>query len=279
MRRNLSLQLPLPRSRRKRWAEVATLLKNGKRSVILMRGAALRGAGLEAAGRIAAATGARLACDTFSPHTELGAGRVPVERIPYFAEQIVEFLAGCEQLILVGAKPPVSFFAYPGKPSWCTPPECRVAQLAHEHEDGVGALGALADALGASGLQPARLPLVLPELPRGPLTALAVAQAVAHLTPDNAIFADESATSGFPLAMMMARARPHDHMAVTGGSIGYGLPVAIGAAVACPDRKVVCPHGDGGAAYTLQGPCGPWRVSSSTLRSSFTPIAPMRSST
>jgi acetolactate synthase I/II/III large subunit len=233
-------------------AEVATLLKNGKRSVILMRGAALRGAGLEAAGRIAAATGARLACDTFSPHTELGAGRVPVERIPYFAEQIVEFLAGCEQLILVGAKPPVSFFAYPGKPSWCTPPECRIAQLAHEHEDGVGALAALADALGASGLQPTRLPLVLPELPRGPLTALAVAQAVAHLTPDNAIFADESATSGFPLAMMMARARPHDHMAVTGGSIGYGLPVAVGAAVACPDRKVVCPHGDGGAAYTLQ---------------------------
>jgi acetolactate synthase-1/2/3 large subunit len=175
-----------------------------------------------------------------------------VERIPYFAEQIVEFLASCEQLILVGAKPPVSFFAYPGRPSWCTPRECRIAQLAHEHEDGAGALAALADALGATGVQPARLPLVLPELPHGPLNAQAVAQAIAHLTPENAIFADESATSGFPLAMMMARAHPHDHLALTGGSIGSGLPMAVGVAIACPDRKVICPHGDGGAAYTMQ---------------------------
>jgi acetolactate synthase-1/2/3 large subunit len=233
-------------------AEAAQLLRNGKRSLILLRGAAMRGAGLEAAGKIAAKTGARLACDTFSPHTELGAGRVPVERIPYFAEQIVDFLGTCEQLILVGAKPPVSFFAYLGKPSWCTPPGCRITQLAHEHEDGVGALAALADAVEATVVQPARLPLALPDLPRGPLNAQTVAQAIAHLTPEHMIFADESATSGFPLAMMMARARPHDHLALTGGSIGSGLPMAVGAAIACPERKVICPHGDGGAAYTLQ---------------------------
>jgi acetolactate synthase-1/2/3 large subunit len=233
-------------------AEAATLLGNGKRTVLLLRGQALRGAGLEAAGRIAAKSGAQLLCDTFAPHTELGAGRVAVERLPYFAEQIVATLAGVEQMILVGAKPPVSFFAYPGKPSWCSPEGCRFAQLAHEHEDATQALQALSEAVGAEDSQPVRAPLALPDLPRGPLNPLAVAQAIAHLTPDGAIFADESATSGLALSMVMPRARPHDHLALTGGAIGYGLPVAVGAAIAAPGRKVVCPHGDGGAAYTVQ---------------------------
>ena len=241
---------PLPRLPRSKRA--AELLRNGKRSALLLRGAALRGGGLEAAGRIAARTGARLLSDTFAPHSELGAGRIPVERLPYFAEQIVETLGKLEQLILVGSKPPVSFFAYPGKRSWCAPDGCRIEQLAHEHEDGVHALEALDAEIGGATAEVARIPLMLPELPRGPLNALAVAQAIAHLTPEHAIFADESATSGFPLAMMMARARPHDHLALTGGSIGLGLPLALGAAMACPDRKVVCPHGDGGAAYTMQ---------------------------
>ncbi|MFO1392696.1 MAG: acetolactate synthase large subunit [Steroidobacteraceae bacterium] len=232
--------------------EAAELLKNGKRTAILIRGRALRGAGLEAAGRIAAKTGARLLSDTFAPHSELGAGRVPVERLPYFAEQIVDALAKVEQLILVGSKPPVSFFAYPGKRSWCAPDGCRFAQLAQEHEDGVQALEALDAALGGPAPSVARIPLGLPDLPRGALNAVSAAQAIAHLTPEHVIMADESATSGMPLAMMMSRARPHDHLALTGGSIGLGLPLALGAALACPDRKVVCPHGDGGAAYTMQ---------------------------
>jgi acetolactate synthase-1/2/3 large subunit len=217
-----------------------------------MRGAALRGAGLEAAGRVAAKCGARLLCDTFAPHTELGAGRVGVERLPYFAEQIVAMLDGIEQIILVGTKPPVSFFAYPGKPSWCAPPGCHFAQLAHEHEDGVQALEALDIAL--SGMPPAvqRLPLQLPDIPSGALTPVSIAQIVANLTPENVIFADEGNTSSLALLPIMARARPHSHLPLTGGSIGQGLPVAVGAAVAAPDRKVICPHGDGGAAYTMQ---------------------------
>jgi acetolactate synthase-1/2/3 large subunit len=230
----------------------AGLLRNGRKTVILIRGRGLLGAGLEAAGRIAARTGARLMCDTFAPHTELGAGRVAIERLPYFAEQIVETLAGVEQMILVGSKPPVSFFAYPGKTSWCSPEGCHFAQLAHEHEDGAQGLEALDAALGGGAVQVARIPLALPDLPTGKLTALAVAQAMAHLTPEHTVMSDESATSGFPLAMMMAKARPYDHLALTGGSIGQGLPLAVGAAIACPDRKVICPHGDGGAAYTLQ---------------------------
>jgi acetolactate synthase I/II/III large subunit len=233
-------------------AECVELLGNGRKTAILLRGDALRGAGLEAAGRVQAKTGARLLCDTFAPHAELGAGRVPVERIPYFAEQIVEFLRDFAQIILVGAKPPVAFFAYPGKPSWCAPEGCRFAQLALPHESGTAALEALADALGAPVRSPVRVPLLLPDLPSGPLDAAKVGQAIAHLTPENAIFAEEAATSGFPLLMHLARARPHTHLPLTGGSIGQGLPLAVGAAIAAPDRKVVCPHGDGGAAYTVQ---------------------------
>lgn len=231
---------------------VARLLSNGKRTALLLRGAALIGDGLEAAGRIATKTGARLLCDTFAPHSELGAGRVPVERIPYFAEQIAATLASMEQVVLVGSKPPVSFFAYPGKPSWCAPETCTFAHLAHPHEDGVKALQNLADAIGAPAAAPVRVPLQLPAAPTGPLNAITAAAIIAQMTPDNAIYADESATSGLPLLMLLSRARPHTHLPLAGGSIGQGLPLAVGAALAAPDRKVVCPHGDGGAAYTLQ---------------------------
>ena len=230
----------------------ARLLSNGKKTALLLRGTALHGAGLESAGRVQAKAGSRLLCDTFAPHAELGAGRVPVERIPYFAEQIVDFLKDFEQIIFVGAKPPVSFFAYPGKPSWCAPEGSHLSYLAHAHQDGAQALAALADALGAPARSPVRIPLQLPELPSGALTALGVAQVIAAMTPDNVIFADESATASFPLLSTMARARPHTHLPLTGGSIGQGLPLAVGAAIAAPDRKVICPHGDGGAAYTMQ---------------------------
>ena len=232
--------------------EVAALLGNGKKSALLLRGNALRGAGLEAAGRVQAKTGARLLCDTFAPHSELGAGRVPVERIPYFAEQIVLFLKDVEQLILVGSKPPVSFFAYPGKPSRGAPDGCAMIYLAEPHQDGAQALQDLADELGAPPQPAVTTQLVLPELPKGRLNSVSAAQVIAHYTPDHAIYAEEATTSGLPLMMHLARARPLTHLPLTGGSIGQGLPLAIGAALAAPDRKVVCPHGDGGAAYTLQ---------------------------
>ncbi|SDP77554.1 acetolactate synthase-1/2/3 large subunit [Ralstonia sp. 25mfcol4.1] len=227
-------------------------LRNGKKTAILLGGATLRGIGLETAGKIQTSTGARLFCDTFAPHVELGAGRVKVERIPYFAEQITAVLQDVEQLILVGTRPPVSFFAYPGKPSWCAPESCAITYLSHAHEDAVIALSSLAESLGATapGLQ--RSEKSLPGCPTGSLTPLTIAQAIAELTPENAIFADESCTSGAALHSMMATARPFTHLPLTGGSIGLGLPLAIGASIAAPDRKVVCPHGDGGAAYTMQ---------------------------
>lgn len=223
--------------------------RSGPSTAILMRGSVLLEGGLEAAGRIAAATGARLMCDTFAPRLQRGAGRVAVERLPYFAEQIVDTLSTVEHLILVGAKPPVSFFAYPDKPSWCTAPGTRITHLAHAHEDGVAALEAIAAAFTA---KPVRVELSLPDEPDGRLDQFTIGQVIARYLPENAIVSDEAATNAVGPGLALATARPHDHLSLTGGSIGQGLPLAGGAAVACPDRKVVCLHGDGGAMYTVQ---------------------------
>jgi acetolactate synthase-1/2/3 large subunit len=232
--------------------QAAGTFRSGRKTMILIRGAALQERGLKAAGRIAAATGARIACDTFAPRCQRGAGRVEVERIPYFAEQIVEFMKGTEQLILVGASPPVSFFAYPNKPSWCTPGDCRILYLAHPNEDGTVALEALADAVKAPK-QPSHVGASKkPDIPNGPLNPLTAGQVIAHYLPSGAIISDEGATAGGGVHRFAATIEPHDHLSLTGGAIGQGIPVATGAALACPDRKVVCLQGDGSAMYTLQ---------------------------
>jgi acetolactate synthase-1/2/3 large subunit len=146
----------------------------------------------------------------------------------------------------------VSFFAYPGKPSWCTPDGCRIIYLAQPHEDQVGALAALAEAVGALPTATKRAARRLPDAPSGALNQGSVAMSLARFMPENAILIDEAATNGFVPYGVTANAASHDYMGLTGGSIGWGMTVAVGAAVACPDRKVVCLHGDGGAMYTLQ---------------------------
>jgi acetolactate synthase-1/2/3 large subunit len=231
---------------------IAEALKSGKRSAILMRGPSLQERGLVAAGRITAKTGVRLFCDTFAPRQQRGAGRVVVERIPYFAEQIVEFLAKIEQLIIVGSKPPVSFFAYPGKPSWGLPDGARILYLAHAHENGTQALEALAEAVDAPK-EPANVAQYRrPDAPKTQLNQYSIGESIARHLPEGAIYSDEAATSGLGTAIATATAAPHDWMSLTGGSIGLGVPLATGAAVAAPHRKVVCGQGDGGAMYTLQ---------------------------
>ncbi len=231
---------------------VAAALGNGKRTALLIRGEALKERGLLAAGRIAAKSGARLFCDTFTARVQRGAGRVKVERIPYFAEQMVEFLSDLDQLILVGSKPPVSFFAYPGKPSWCTPEDAEILYLTHPHEDGTLALEAVAEAIGAPK-QPANVAeLKRPDSPAAKFDQFTIGAVIARYLPENAIISDEGATSGGGTGIATAGSPPHDHLSLTGGSIGQGLPLATGAAVAAPHRKVVCIHGDGGAMYTLQ---------------------------
>lgn len=231
---------------------IAGLVRSGVRTAFLLRGKALQERGLQAAGRIAARTGARLLSDTFAPRLQRGAGRVPVERLPYFAEQVVDFLAGTELIVLVGSQPPVSFFAYPDKPSWLTPQGCRLAYLSHPHEDGVGALEALVDALGAR--QSVARTTALAPVEYSPADALdpeSIMRVVARHLPEQAIVTEESgnAMAYYGLAESAA---PHDFLALSGGAIGSQLALSIGAGIACPDRKIVNLLGDGSAMYTVQ---------------------------
>lgn len=221
-------------------------------AALLLRGAALHGPGLLAAGKIAAATGARLMADTFMPRIERGTGRVPVERMPYRAVQALEFMAGVDTLILVGTQAPIGFFAYPGQPSEFTPPGCNILTLAQPHEDGVAALEAIAAAFSSS---PA--PKVTPYAPSAlpadrKLNNVDIMHVVSHFLPEQAIIVDESITGSFGLYHLLETAAPFDALLIPGGSIGGGMPLATGAALACPDRKVVTLQADGSAMYTLQ---------------------------
>jgi len=231
----------------------AALLRSRKKTVLMVGGNALYGAGLVNAGRVAEATGARLMCPTSNARRERGANRVFVQPLPYFSEQIEAELEGVEAIVFAGAKPPVSFFAYPGKASWLTPDNCEIVYAAHVHEDTAEALGRLAEAVGAAETPKVLTPLQT-ELPSEDdvLDQVSVGKIIAHLLPEGAIVSDEANTSGIAPAIATATAAPHDWLSVTGGSIGQGLPVATGAAVACPDRKTICLHGDGGAMYTPQ---------------------------
>jgi len=232
-------------------AEVASALRSGEPAVLFLGGRALRERGLMAAARIAAATGAALLCETFPARLERGAGLPALERLPYFAEPAIAKLAPYRHAILVDAAEPVSFFAYPGKPSELLPPGCQVHRLAAGADDVIGALVALAGRLGATHEPPVVAPH-RPELPSGPLTAGTIALALGALMPDHAIISDEAHTSGFGLAGATAGAPRHDWLMLTGGSIGDALPVAVGAAVACPGRKVICLTADGSAMYAPQ---------------------------
>ena len=232
-------------------AQVAAALKNGKRTALLMRGRCLQREGLMAAGRIAAATGARLFHDYFTPRMTRGHGLPQVERVPYFAEEIVEFLKGLEQIVLVGAPPPVTFFAYPDKPSWVTPDGCDLLTLAAPQEDSVGALTMLADALGARDCG-SLVQRVIPEMPlHGALDAFSMGAIMSRFMPDNAILSDDSLTAGGGLQASLPHGPLHDWILLTGGAIGDAAPMAVGAALACPDRKVIAVTGDGAAMYSL----------------------------
>ncbi len=229
----------------------ANALRAARHPAILLSGRLLRRAQLELAGRVAAAVGAQLYCDFFAPRLERGAGLVPVRRLPYFGERVVEELTGADLLILIETDPPVAFFAYPGKPSELTPPDTRLLQLARASEDGPHALSALADLIGTDTVI-SRQALARPELPKGALTASSAGAVIAALLPENAIVVDESCTSGMAVQPLCQGAAPHDWLSHTGGALGLGLPMAVGAALACPERKTFCLTGDGGAMYTLQ---------------------------
>ena len=231
----------------------AQALTSGRSSVLLLGADGLYGDGLRQAGRIAAVTGARLLCPTSTPRRERGSGRVPVQPLRYFGEHIEEDLAGVESMVIAGARPPVSFFAYPGKASWLTPQGCKITYASQAHESAAAALAALADELGAP-TDPSHLAEHATSLPADtdPLNQFTAGAVIAHYLPEGAIVSDEATTSGIGPALSTQTAAPHEWLSLMGGSIGQGLPLATGAAVACPDRKTLCLHGDGGAMYTLQ---------------------------
>ncbi len=232
-------------------AAAARALRSEGPTVLFLSGPALREPGLTLAGRIAASTGARLVAQTLNARTERGAGRVAVEFLPYPVDEALAALAGTRQLLLVGSKAPVAFFAYPGKPSELTPENCEVITLATPAEDVVGALEALAEELGAAQRAPLQA-LETPPPGGGRVNFDTAAAAVAALLPEDAIVVDEALTGAAAFLSGTRGAAPHDYLQVTGGAIGIGPPLATGAAVACPDRKVVCLQADGSAMYTVQ---------------------------
>jgi len=229
--------------------EAVNALLSGLPTVLLIGGDATRNPGLAAAVRVAEATGALVLCETFPARLERGAGVPTVERLAYFAEAAVAQLAGAAHLILAGAKSPVSFFAYPGKPSDLVPEGCAVHVLA-QHAGAAAALERLADVL-APGTTATVAPLGPPDLPTGDLNAFAVAALVGALLPERAIIVDESNTAGVGVAAATAGAPAHDVLTLTGGAIGYGLPAAVGAAIAAPGRPVLSLQADGSAMYTI----------------------------
>ena len=230
---------------------VVDVLRSGEPTMILVGGDATRAPGLAAVARIAQATGARWLCETFPTRLERGAGLPAVERLGYFGEAAAAQLDGAKHLVLAGAKSPVSFFAYPDKPSDLVPAGCEVHVLA-EHSGAADALVALADELAPGSAAPVA-PASRPPLPTGALSAAAVADVVGAIMPERVIVVDESNTSSVPLAAATAGAPAHDWLTLTGGAIGYGIPTAVGAAVAAPDRPVLCLESDGSAMYTISG--------------------------
>ncbi len=208
--------------------------------------------GLLAASGVAQATDAKLLAETFPARLVRGAGLPTVERLGYLAEFAMAQLDGLSHLVLVDAKAPVSFFAYPDKPSDLVPAGCQVHVLAEGADDAVAALQALADTLGVDAGAAVTQPASRPDRPTGALDAETIAAAIGALLPEGAIVADEGNTSGLFVSGMTAGAPRHDWLCLTGGAIGDGLPTATGAAMACPDRKVVCLEADGSAMYNLQ---------------------------
>jgi acetolactate synthase-1/2/3 large subunit len=231
----------------------ASVLRSDVPTALLLTGNALYGEGLTAAGRIAAATGARLLAPYPITRVERGVGTPNVQRIPYMPEQAIELLKDIRQLILVGAAAPVSYFAYPGKSSVLTSPECEIHALATPGEDYVGALQALVAELSLQNRKPVLTEKAeRPPRPSGEITLAGLATAVGALLPENAIVVDEAMTSGRGMMAATIGSPPHDWLGNTGGSIGIALPLAVGAAVACPTRRVLCLTADGSSMYTLQ---------------------------
>jgi len=229
----------------------AAIRRHGPRAMLLLGGGALDEKAVAAAARLATATGVRVASEAFNSRAARGAGRLFIPRIPYFGAAAEAFLSDVEVLLLFESREPVNFFGYPGRSGRPLAPLTAVAVVAAAGQDGGAALDSLAGMLAPSTI--VALPTTtLPERPSGPINAASFAAALARGMPEGAIFCDESITASLGLPQALAAAAPHDQLDLMGGAIGGALPLATGAALGSPGRKVVCASGDGSALYTIQ---------------------------
>jgi len=233
--------------------EAAAILKSGEPAGLFLGGGALLASAFEPAARLAAAAGVRVFADRYAGRYQGGGARMTPLRLPYFPEPAGAALAGLKHLILVESEAPVSFFGYPGRRSELAPEDCAIHVLASAEEDGAAALRSLARECGVDAAPPPPVRAPKPEWPEGAaLTPDTLGRVLAYELPDSAIVSEEAVSSSEPILRGLAAAAAHDLLPITGGSIGQGLPVAVGAAVACPDRKVIALEADGSGLYTLQ---------------------------
>lgn len=251
----VAASLPMPERAPFDAAELdrAVAALSGPDSLLLLGSGALSEANLALAGQISARTGCHLLSEWSNARLERGAGRVSVGRVPYPIDQAVERLSGYRRIVLLGARPPIGFFAYPGKPAVLTRDDAEIIALAEWGQDLSGALSALVEGAGAGDMAPTSVAEpAMPDPVSGPLTPDQIGQVLARSIPENAIVVDESITSGRTFFPATEGAPPHDWLNNCGGSIGYGLPLALGASIAAPERKVLALIGDGSAMYTIQ---------------------------
>lgn len=230
------------------------LKHEGDSTLLLLGGRAVRAHCTEWAGRIAAATGCTVMSEFYAERIERGAGRVDIPRIPYSVQGALDLLSRYRNVVLVCASEPVAFFGYPDKPGRLTAPQTKMVSLATHEQDPAEALRMVCEELGAMRVQPVTCPRLAPDAAyeEGPLTTASIGSLLAALIPENAIVVDEAISTGRAFDVATRDAAPHDWLTNMGGSIGFGLPVAVGAAMAAPGRRVIALEGDGSAMYTLQ---------------------------
>ncbi len=231
--------------------EVAKTLRNHKNVLLLLGGNGLTVPSQIQVARIQEKHGCKVMTECFNALHPRGQGRLPISRVPYPPVPAIAALAEVEHLVLVGSKPPVGFFAYPGLPSMHHPERANVQVLTRLEQDAASALKALADELSCQPVSTIKSG-ERPGVPTGAPTSAGFSQMLAAVMPDDAIIAEEGISFAAAFYELSHNAPPHDWLNLTGGAIGYGLPAATGAAVAGKGRRVICPQADGSGMYTLQ---------------------------
>jgi acetolactate synthase-1/2/3 large subunit len=236
--------------------QATELLRKSSTALLFLGGRALRRKGLRAVARIKEATGCDVLAETFAARIERGGGILPVPRLPYFPEEATKRLSKYEVVVLAGASVPVATFAYKGGKSTMLNDKSQVLAISEGKQNIEEILEALADSVSGARTTATKSgtdrSVNRPAPGNGRLTPDTLGRTLAALQPEGAIIVDEAITSGGPYHGFSSSLPWHTVIALTGGAIGQGMPSAVGAAIACPERAVINLQGDGSAMYTLQ---------------------------